>query len=104
MAECGRTLTFLALVAAMSFLLQPALCNLLHAVEGLTHAAQLGSEQAHEADHDSQPELEDVHHCCGGHDSALVIVTPKINVPDRDDRSVMPGWLLLPAPTPEEAP
>src|SRR5437867_2091566 len=71
----------LALVAAATWLLQPVLCDLTHALEAHSHCF----EEDHDDDHhqgldlsgSTPSEIEEGHDCCGGHDrpDGVIVVT-----------------------------
>ncbi len=92
MAARGRPLKALALVAATTFVLHPALCDVLHTSErrphhaGPSHAhshARHGHFHHHHHPADSatsgqSPVLREAHHCCGGHDRPAVTLSARV--------------------------
>src|SRR5262249_17796965 len=86
----GRFPTTLALLAAVPFVLQPSLCDALHAGEdGVAgefappaHGHADDPSHLHPGDGaasaaDPSAEVEDPDHCCAGHDRPPVVLTPK---------------------------
>ena len=86
----------LALLATVTLLLRPVLCDCLHAMEEFAEEYLHSSAQRHSHDeHASQGEhvavadsfakLTEAHHCCGGHERPPDMVTQKANAQSADD-------------------
>jgi hypothetical protein len=99
MGRHGRLLKTLAVVAAVTFVLHPALCNALHAIEDWDHADETagsgGQPPGTLTSAEEVPGVSEAHHCGGGHDRPPAVLPP--GVPPLDAPHLPSGW-TLPAP------